>query len=79
MKVLSIALVLFAAAPLSADVKSQEKTQVRFTGMMGRMMGLFGGKAAREGVIDSVAVKGNRKMTINDQTGRIVDLDEEKV
>lgn len=79
MKVLSIALVLFAAAPLSADVKSQEKTQVQFTGMMGRMMGLFGGKAAREGVIDSVAVRGNRKMTINDQTGRIVDLDEEKV
>ena len=47
--------------------------------MMGRMMNFFGGKAMREGTIDTVAVKGNRKISINGDTGRIVDLDEEKV
>ncbi|HEY1240749.1 MAG TPA: hypothetical protein VGF16_09345, partial [Bryobacteraceae bacterium] len=48
-------------------------------GMLGRMMNLFGGKAMREGVTDTVVVKGNRKLTMNDTTGRIIDLDEEKV
>ncbi|HYM11254.1 MAG TPA: hypothetical protein VEU62_11000 [Bryobacterales bacterium] len=70
---------LAAAALLRADVKTEEKSQMHFEGMMGRMMGMFGGKAMREGTTDTVAVKGSRKMTVNDTTGRIVDLDEEKV
>jgi len=42
------------------------------------MMGLFGGKAMKEGIVDTVAVKGNRKATFSDNAGEIIDLDEER-
>jgi len=48
-------------------------------GMMGRMMGMFAGKAAKEGVISTVAVKGNRKITTSENTGEIIDLGEQKI
>jgi hypothetical protein len=76
---LVVGIVLLTALTLLAEVKTEEKTQVKFEGMMGRMMGMFGGKAAREGTINTVAVKGNRKMTANELSGEIVDLDEQKV
>lgn len=79
MKSIAITLLLLSTGLLRAEIKTQEKSQVKFPGMLGRMMGLFGGKAMREGVVDTVAVKGNRKITINDMTGRIIDLDEEKI
>ena len=47
--------------------------------MLGRMFNMFGGKAAREGTASTVAVKGNRKATMSDAAGQIIDLDEEKV
>jgi hypothetical protein len=72
-------LLFAAAAGLRAEVKAEEKNQVKFEGMLGRMMGLFGGKAMKEGLVDTVAVKGNRKMTANEYTGQIIDLDEQKV
>jgi hypothetical protein len=37
------------------------------------------GKAAKEGITSTVAVKGNRKASISDAGGQIVDLSEEKV
>jgi hypothetical protein len=76
-----MAAALVAAAPglLRADVKVEEKNQVHFEGVMGRMMGIFGGKAMREGTMETVAVRGNRKMTASESAGRIVDLDEQKV
>ena len=74
-----VPLVALAAAPLLAEVKTHDKTSVKFEGFLGRMMGMFGGKAAKEGVESTVAVKGNRKATLNESTGRIVDLSEEKV
>jgi hypothetical protein len=77
--VLTIALLLSAAHSLRADVRADEKTRVEFAGMLGRMFNLFGGKAAREGVASAIAVKGDRKATLNDTTGQIVDLSEEKV
>ncbi len=79
MKAIAVALVALSAASLRAEIKTEEKSQMRFPGMLGRMMGVFGGKAMREGVVDTVAVKGNRKLTVNDAAGRLVDLDEEKV
>jgi hypothetical protein len=79
MKKIALTLVILSAGWLQAEVKTQQKSQIQFPGMMGRMMGLFGGKAMREGVIDTVAVKGNRKMTVNGTTGQIIDLDEEKI
>ena len=68
-----------ASRPLNADVRADEKTHVEFSGMMGRMVGMFGGKAAREGLTSTVAVKGDRKATLNEASGQIVDLAEEKV
>lgn len=75
----AIALAIAAGIALSADVKTQQKSQVKFEGTLGTMMGLFGGKAAKEGVVETVAVSGNRKMTTGETTGEIVDLNEEKV
>lgn len=66
-------------ALVRAEIRTEEKNLVKFEGMLGRMMGLFGGKAAREGVINTVAVRGNRKATMTDTTGEIIDLNEEKV
>jgi len=62
-----------------ADVRSDEKTHVEFSGMMGRMAGMLGGKSAREGLTSTVAVKGDRKATLSEASGQIVDLMEEKV
>jgi hypothetical protein len=47
--------------------------------MLGRMFSMFGGRAAKEGVESTTAVKGNRKATFNDATGKIIDLSEEKL
>src|SRR3954469_14878715 len=76
---LSASIVLASAAGLRADVRADEKAHVEFAGMLGRMANMFGGKAAREGVASSIAVKGDRKATMGDATGQIVDLAEEKV
>jgi len=76
---LSSAIVCIPVAVLQAEVKTEEKSVVKFEGFMGGVMGLFGGKAAKEGILSTVAVRGNRKATINDTTGEIIDLDEEKV
>ena len=77
--VLVLPVLALTAGPALAEVKTKDKSQVKFEGMLGRMMGMFGGKAAKEGVVSTNAVKGNRKATINEYTGRIVDLSEEKV
>ncbi len=75
--VLTIAM---ATAPAYADVKKEERNQVSFSGMLGRMFNFFGGKSAKEGVVSAVAVSGDRKMTITgENTGQIVDLREEKI
>jgi hypothetical protein len=70
---------LVTAGAAGADVKSTSKAQTKFEGMLGRMMGMFGGKAAREGVVSTEAVKGDRKITTTGDTAEIVDLAEEKV
>jgi hypothetical protein len=85
MKRVAVAVVLAAgigwasAPPVIADVKTQEKGLVKFEGMLGRMMNMFGGKAAKEGVVSNVAVKGDRKANLTDNGGQIIDLGEEKV
>jgi hypothetical protein len=77
--VVILLLVLAGSPAIRADVRSEEKTRFEFTGMLGRMVNLFGGKGAKEGIVSSVAVKGDRKATFNDTTGQIIDLAEEKV
>jgi len=74
-----LSLVALTAGPAWADVKTREKTHVSLGGMLGKMFNLFGGKAAKEGVVSTTAVKGNRKITTNESTGQIIDLSEEKI
>jgi hypothetical protein len=80
---LSVALVAMIVTAsvysVKADVRADEKTRLQFEGMLGRMVNFFGGKGAREGSTSMVAVKGDRKMTLNDSAGQIVDLNEEKI
>ena len=75
----TLALVLVASYGVLADVRTEQKTRVQFGGMLGRVVNIFGGKAAREGITSTVIVKGNRKVTSTDTTSQIVDLDEEKI
>jgi len=75
----ALPLLALATAPVLADVKTKDKSQFKLEGMLGRFVGFVGGKAAKEGVVGTSAVKGNRKATLNDMTGQIVDLSEEKV
>ena len=71
--------VLALSASLSADVRSDQRVRFQLGGALGKIVNVFGGQAAREGVTTMVAVKGNRKVMMSDSTGQIVDLTEEKV
>ncbi len=77
----AIIVALATAATLRADVKTQERTQVKFEGALGRIVNMFGGRGAREGIVSTVAVKGDRMMSVSDAsgTGEIVDLAEQKI
>jgi hypothetical protein len=77
----ALVLALATAVSLSADVKTQERTQVKFEGALGRIVNFFGGRGARDGIVSTVAVKGDRMMSVSDATGtgEIVDLAEEKI
>ncbi len=74
-----LGIALLSPAVARADVKTQERTQIKFEGAIGRMVNIFGGKGAREGVVSTVALKGDRMITITGDTGEIIDLNEEKV
>ena len=77
---LVLAVALAVAAPAQADVKKEERSQVSFAGALGKVFNFFGGKSAREGVVATVAVSGDRKMTTSgENTAQIVDLKEEKI
>ena len=71
--------VLALSSSLSADIRSDQRVKFQLGGALGKMVNLFS-KGAREGVTTTVAVKGNRKATMNgDSTGQIIDLSEEKI
>jgi hypothetical protein len=74
-----LGLALLSPALLRADVKTQERSQIRFEGAIGRVVNIFGGRGAREGVVSSVALKGDRMISTTGDTGQIIDLAEEKV
>ena len=77
---IALPLVMLTAGPALADVKTRDKTQVKFEGMLGRMMGMFGGKAAKDGVVTASRRQGRPQgRAERHATGRIVDLKEEKV
>jgi len=66
-------------AAVRGGVKTEQRTQVHFGGFLGGIVNKFGGKTAKEGVVETVAVAGDRKLTLDEATGRIVDLAEEKI
>jgi hypothetical protein len=76
---LTLAALLMSSYSVRADVKADEKTRVQLAGMLGGVMNMFGGRAAREGVTSTVIVKGDRKVMLHDENGQIIDLAEEKV
>jgi hypothetical protein len=76
---LVIVCVLALSSSLSADIRSDQRVKFQLGGMIGKMVNMFGGKGARDGITSMVAVKGNRKATMSDTTGQIIDLTEEKV
>ena len=76
---LAVMVGLVCPGVVRADVRADEKTQIKFEGALGRVLNLFGGRATRDGVTTTVAVKGDRKMTVSGNTGQIIDLAEEKV
>ena len=76
---LVLTVALTAIPVLHADVKTDEKSLVTFGGTLGRIVTFFGGKAAKDGVMSTIAVAGDRKMMANDTHGGIIDLKEEKI
>ena len=68
-----------ASSVVSADIRSDQRVRFQLGGAVGKLINMFGGKGAREGVTSTVAVKGNRKATLSDSTGQIIDLTEEKI
>ena len=76
----AVGLCVFAlSSTLSADIRSDQRVKFQLGGALGKLVNMFGGKGAREGVTSMVAVKGDRKVTMSDSTGQIVDLAEEKI
>ena len=78
---LSVVLILGIAgtAQLRADVRTDQRVKFQLGGAIGKLVNMFGGKGARDGVTSIVAVKGDRKATMSDSSGQIIDLAEEKV
>jgi hypothetical protein len=74
-----LGIAVLAATPLRAQVKTQEKTKTEFAGPLGGMMKFFGGGAAHNATTKTVALKGDRKMTIEEDRAELIDLKEEKV
>lgn len=75
----ALPLIAVLGSPLAAEVKTREKSLIKFEGMLGRVVGMFGGKAAKEGIVSTTAVKGDRKASVNENNGQIIDLAEEKI
>jgi hypothetical protein len=76
---LTLGLVTLSSHALRADVRTDEKVRFELGGALGRIASMFAGKAAKEGVTTSVAVKGNRLARMSENDGQIIDLTEEKV
>ncbi len=67
-----LSLIFVLASTTLASVKTEQKTTITFAGMVGRMMGMFGGDAAKDGVVTTTVV-------VDDRTGQIVDLNERRI
>lgn len=71
--------VLSLASSIHADVKTQHKTSFQLGGTLGAIANRFAGDAAKDGIVQTMALKGNRQMNTGPQAGQIIDITEEKV
>ncbi len=67
------------AAPLYAGARVEEKTSMKFFGGFGKLMNTFGGEATRDGLVQTMAVHGDRMKTMAGDTGQIIELAEEMI
>jgi len=75
---LVLLLIVTVAAPiLRADVKTVQRSTFKLEGLAGAILNRAAGGDA--GLTTTMAIKGNRMRRMNDSTGDIVDLGEEKV
>ena len=72
--VLFLIAVSVAGSALRADVKTTEKSVTKLEGMLGRLM-----RGGGDGVTSTIAIKGDRKLSVNDSNGEIIDLAGQKV
>lgn len=76
----AIALFTLTAGSVFADGTIETKTRVQIGGVVGSIVNVFGGKAAREGVISTTAIDGSKRLVrTGESSGELVDLDAEKV
>jgi hypothetical protein len=73
------ALLTFTATVCLADATVEQHTTVHIGGVVGGIVNVFGGRAAREGVTSTTSVKGPRRLTVTGETGELVDLSAEKI
>ncbi len=62
-----------------ADVAVREKSKVDIKGGVGRAARMFGGKAAREGVVREQVLVGERLLSKDGRTGTLIDLAGEQI
>ncbi len=77
--IIVVSMLSATAGDVRADAQVEEKTEFKMTGVVGAMVNVFGGKAAREGVTSETTVKGNRRNRVTADNGELVDLTEEKI
>lgn len=70
---------LFTATVAFGAATVEQKTQVKFGGVMGGVINVFGGKATHEGITTTTSVKGSKRVNRSGEGAELVDLDEEKV
>ena len=58
--VVTIALILCTSFAVFADVRTEQKTQVQFAGMFGRMVNLFGGRGVFRVQLDPLVAPDDR-------------------
>ncbi|MEZ5318028.1 MAG: hypothetical protein R2752_11560 [Vicinamibacterales bacterium] len=75
----TLAATLAVAAPaLLASVKTTQVDSMKFEGMLGGIINRFSG-GAKDGITSTVAVNGTRMSRLEERTGQIIDLSEERV
>lgn len=75
----AVALAAACGTAALADAKVQERTKIQMGGALGKVVNVFAGKAAREGVESTRSLSGDRRLSRFADSGELVDLPGEKV